>query len=130
MTVKVLECCPGKTTNHMGYGRCSSLQGGRTAELKVEFSEGAQKIALSPTQTILGFVLDPCEAAMSCVNMVDCIASTDPCGEQIEKGQYAIRHLLEDPCDPTRIILQLCGPDGPVTELPEPYCVWLRVYGA
>lgn len=130
MAIEVLECCFGKTVNHMGYGRCGPDQGGRTTELKIEISGEADEVILIDGEEHPVWVLDPCHAAMSCINMMDCLMTSDPCGEQVDCMPFGIRHLREDPCEPGRGLLQLCDVDGPIAELDEPLCLWIRVYGS
>lgn len=129
MTATVQECCRGKVTNHMGKGRCAADQGGIPVETKIEFAGAAVEIDAGGDEPVLGWEINPAMFGLNCVTMIECLMSTDPCGDPIDPPKFAVHHVLPEPCDPTRVILQLFDGGEPVTEVEEPYCVWLRVYG-
>jgi len=141
MSMKVIECCYGQVIRHRGKGRCIADQGGRTMEVKLGCFNREDGEITSYTYTdddgeevtIPVFELDLDLVGMNCLNMVDCMMSTDPCGNQIEPTGYGIRHILVDEpqCDRGKALFALTvGADAaPVFDIADDVCFWLRLYG-
>lgn len=139
MSATVIECCYGSAVHHIGKGRCAADQGGKTMEVKLsEFNREDGEItsytftdADGNEVTIPVFEFDPSLIAMNCISMIDCMMSTDPCGDQIESFPYGIRHILvEEPaCDRGKVLFAIEGPNGPLFDIPDDLCLWLRFYG-
>jgi len=131
MSAEVLECCYGSVVQHRGKGRCAADQGGRTMEVKLgNFARTDETYNLDGTD-IPVFEFDPDLIGMNCVNMIDCMASTDVCGEQLLPVGVGVTHIrFVDPyCDRGRVLLALSDATGPLEEAPDGLELWLRFYG-
>lgn len=131
------SCAHGNPCHHRGQGRCKADQGGKTIEARLEqFTRTAEDTytytnADGSEVTIPVFEFDPDLVALDCISMIDCLMSTDPCGNQIEAVGYSFRHVIvmEPEMDQGRVLFHVTQGDTNVTSLPPELGVWFRFYG-
>lgn len=109
MSAKVEQCCRGGAVFHRGKGRCKADQGGQTMEAKLTELTREDEVYELDGEEIPVFEFDPDLIGFNCVSMIDCMTSTDSCGNQLPPSTVGVTHVLvKDPaCDPGRVLLAL-----------------------